>query len=306
MDALQTKPLPHADHASLIKTASYASMAVALGLIAIKAWSWQVTDSVSILSSLADSVLDVLASGLTFWAVRYALSPADREHRFGHGKSEGLAALLQSAIIAISGLYVCYAAVLRWFSPQPVTQAGAGLIVMIVSIFATISLVAFQTYVGRKTGSVAISADAAHYRSDVAVNLGVIGALVISATTDWQLADPIVGFAVGLFILWTVLEIATRSLDILLDREIPLEDRRAISKIATDHPKIMGLHDMRTRFGGKHYIVQFHLELHPETTLWNTHQILDEVEDGIMEKFPNCEIIIHADPFGFAEKRDEF
>jgi ferrous-iron efflux pump FieF len=306
MDASQTNPLPDGDHARLIKAASLASLAVALGLIVIKVWAWRVTGSVSILSSLADSAMDVLASGLTFWAVRFALSPADKEHRFGHGKSEGLAALLQSVIIAVSGLYVCYSAVNRFFSPEPLQRPEAGLLVMGVSILATLLLVAFQMHASRKTGSVAIAADAAHYRSDLAVNLGVIAALIISSLTDWEVADPIVGFAVGLFILWSVLEIANRSLDILLDREIPTDDRRAIAAIAMKHDKIMGLHDMKTRFGGKHYIVQFHLELHPQTSLWETHEILDEIEDEIMERFPSCEIIIHADPFGFPEKRDKF
>lgn len=294
------------DNTKLLKAATYASLAVALILVLSKAWAWRATDSVSILSSLADSALDVLASALTFWAVRFALSPADHEHRFGHGKSEGLAALLQAAIIMVSGMYVCYSAVTRFFAPQPVAQPSTGLFVMTLSIVLTLSLVAFQFYVSRRTGSVAIAADAAHYRSDVAVNLGVVGALLITAMTGWQLADPIVGFAVGLFILWTVVEIASRSLDILLDREIPENDRDEIAAIATGHPKIMGLHDMKTRFGGKHYIVQFHLELRPETTLWDTHEILDEVEGEIMTRYPGCEIIIHADPFGFPEKRDEF
>ena len=144
------------DNPGLVKAATYASLAVALTLIAIKAWAWRATDSVSILSSLADSALDVIASGLTFWAVRFALSPADREHRFGHGKSEGLAALLQSAIIMCSGMYVCYSAVVRFLEPQVVLQTTNGLIVMGLSIVITLALVAFQTYVSRSTGSVAM------------------------------------------------------------------------------------------------------------------------------------------------------
>ena len=122
--------LSKAERAWLLKSATYASVLVACSLVFGKVWAWQATDSVSILSSLADSVLDVLASLLTFWAIRYSLEPPDREHRFGHGKSEGLAALLQALIICGSGVFVCYEAVQRLMPPVPIAKAGAGIAVL--------------------------------------------------------------------------------------------------------------------------------------------------------------------------------
>jgi ferrous-iron efflux pump FieF len=302
----KTKELSAAQRKLLIKTASYASLTMALSLVAIKVWGWMATDSIALLSSLADSVLDVLASGVTFWAVRFSLSPADTEHRFGHGKSEGLAALLQAAIIAGSALYVGFEAINRFVSPQAIQAPEIGLSVMFIATAATILLVGFQRFVGRRTGSVAITADAVHYQTDVLVNVGVGLAIVITSWTGWALVDPVVGLIIALFILRSVLGIGRRSLEILLDHEIPEADRRKIRQISLDHPDVRGFHDMKTRFGGNHYIVQFHLEMEPDISLLRSHEILDDVEDTILSLYPGCEIIIHADPLGLPERRDGF
>jgi ferrous-iron efflux pump FieF len=99
---------------------------------------------------------------------------------------------------------------------------------------------------------------------------------------------------------------AVESLDVLLDREIPDADRHRIEEIARQHPDVLGIHDMRTRHGGAHYIVQFHLDLNAQISLWRSHEIMDAVEDRIRSEFPGCEIIIHADPLGIRETRDRF
>jgi ferrous-iron efflux pump FieF len=261
---------------------------------------------VALLSSLADSLLDVLASGMTFWAVRFSLSPADREHRFGHGKSEGLAALLQSFVIAGSAVFVCVEAIPRLVTPQPIARPDVGLIVIIVATAATVLLVSYQRYVTARTGSIAIAADALHYATDVMVNLGVSLAVVLSAWTGWLVADPLVGLAIALYILIGAYRIATQSLKILLDHEIPEADRNKVCDIALSHPDVKGLHDLRTRHGGSHYIIQFHLDLPRDLSLWRSHEILDEVEDRIRQAYPGCEIITHADPLGILEVKDEF
>ncbi|MCC7330111.1 MAG: cation diffusion facilitator family transporter [Gammaproteobacteria bacterium] len=299
-------PIDPAQRARLLRSVTYASMSVALSLVIAKTWAWYATDSVSMLSSLADSLLDTLASGLTFWAVRYSMSPPDAEHRFGHGKSEGLAALIQALIIAGSGLFVCAEAVQRFIAPQPVEQAEMGVLVMVGATLATIVLVSYQRYVSRRTGSVAIGADALHYSTDLLVNIGVGTALYVSARTDWLLLDPVVGLVVGGYVLLSSVQMVSQSLDILLDREIPDTDRERVRELALAHPEVLGLHDMRTRHGGAHYILQFHLELPPGISLWHSHEILDAVEERIRQEYPGCEIIIHADPLGIAELKDPF
>jgi ferrous-iron efflux pump FieF len=305
--ASDTPPEPSsAERARLLRAATTASIGVALGLTLIKAWGSYVTDSVALLASLADSLLDLFASGLTFWAVQLSLSPADAEHRFGHGKSEGLAALVQGIIITASGLFVAREAIARFSTPAGIEQPAIGLLVIVVSAVATGLLVTYQNHVGRKTGSVAIRADALHYRSDLVVNLSVAAAIAMSAWTGWRFMDPLVALAVSAYILWGALKLGAQSLDILLDREIPDADRQRVADIALAHPEVLGLHDMRTRHGGSHYIVQFHLDLPAEISLWRSHEILDEVEDNIRAVFPRCEIIIHADPLGVREAKDAF
>ncbi len=290
----------------LTRAASYASLTVALTLVFAKLWAWQATDAISILSSLADSFLDVLASAITFVAILYALTPADREHRFGHGKTEGLAALAQAVIIAFSALYVWYEALHRLLAPEPVLQPINGLTVIIGSTLLTLALLSFQRLVIRRTGSVAIQADALHYRTDVIVNLSVAIAIPIASWTDWTIIDPLVGIGVAAYLMWSAYGIATKSMGILLDREIPEAERRRIREIALENPAVKGFHDLRTRSGGSRYIIQFHLELDPKTSLVDTHIILDAVENKIRKEFKGCELIVHADPVGFPEHRDRF
>jgi len=289
-----------------MRSATYASVGVAVILVIAKTWAWQATASVSVLSSLADSFLDVLASLLTFWAVRFSLSPADLEHRFGHGKSEGLAALLQSVIIAGSGVFVAIEAVQRLLAPEAVMRPVAGITVIAASTVVTLGLLSWQRYVSRETGSVAIAADALHYKTDLFVNLSIVAAVAVATFTGLSWVDPLVGLAVAAYLVWGARSIAARSLDILLDREIPDADRSRIRELATSHAKVLGFHDLRTRHGGAGYLVQFHLELDGNTSLEDTHRILDEVESWIDEAYPGCEIIIHPDPLGFAERRDRF
>jgi ferrous-iron efflux pump FieF len=290
----------------LTRSATYASVSVALTLMIAKIWAWMATSSVSVLSSLVDSTLDVLASAITFFAVWYALAPADREHRFGHGKAEGLAAFVQSLIIAGSGVFVCYEAVKRFIDPRPPQEISIGVIVMLASVLLTLALLAYQRFVVRQTGSVAIAADAMHYKTDLAVNLGVAVALPVSAYTNLPIIDPLVGIIIAGYILWGTWGIARKSLAILLDHEIGDKHRIKIRAIAEQDPAVKGFHDLRTRSSGSIFFIQFHLELDPKLSLLGTHKILDRVEEKIQAAYPNCEIIIHPDPDGLEEERDSF
>lgn len=298
--------MTHTSTKQLQRAASYASLTVALTLVVAKVWAWWATGSVSLLSSLVDSMLDVLASAITVLAVRVALTPADAEHRFGHGKAEGLAALAQGLIIAGSAVYVFAEAVQRLLNPVTVRAPEIGLGVMGLSIVLTLVLVAFQQYVIRRTNSMAINADAAHYKTDLLINVGVAAAIPIAAWTDFVIVDPLVGIAIALYILRATYGIVTDALDVLLDRELPEDERNRIYAIAMSHKEVLGFHDLRTRFGGNRYFIQFHLELEPEMSLTDAHHIMDDVEDEVRAEFPNCDIIVHVDPLGVDERRDRF
>lgn len=292
--------------AALIRAAGAASVAAAVLLIGIKQWAWLATGSVSLLGSLADSLLDLIASLITFFAVRVALEPPDREHRFGHGKSEAIAGLLQAAIVSASALYVALRAVTRLLDPARVEAPEIGMAVIAVSLLVTGVLVAFQRFVVARTGSLAIGADAVHYKADLLTNVAVIAAIGANYYAGWYLADPLFGLVIVVLILWSVRDIALRAVDVLLDRELPNDIRQEIKQAATGHPTVRGIHDMRTRSSGTSQFIQLHLELDPKMTLIDAHAICDEVETLIRRRFPQAEVMIHADPHGLSESRDVF
>jgi ferrous-iron efflux pump FieF len=292
--------------ARLMRGATYASVSTATVLIVVKFAAWLLTGSVAVLSTLVDSLLDLLASLVNLFAVRHALQPADAEHRFGHGKAEPLASLGQAAFISGSAFFLLAEVGDRLIHPQAVMNTALGIGVMVFSIVMTATLVGFQRYVIGKTGSVAISADSLHYVGDLLVNGGVILALVLDATLGWRAADPIFGAAIALYVLYSAWQIVRKALSHLMDRELPDADRERIREIALSHPEVRGLHDLRTRASGQHSFIQLHLELDPDLSLTRAHEISDQVEAKIRAAFDNAEVIIHQDPEGVAEERAVF
>jgi ferrous-iron efflux pump FieF len=292
--------------ARMMKRATYASLAVGTLLIAAKIVAWLLTGSVSVLSSLLDSLLDIAASIVNLFAVHHAVTPADREHRFGHGKAEPLAGLGQSAFIAGSAAFLSVEALRRVFNPVAVEHSMVGIGVMLFSIVVTIGLVRYQRGVVARTGSIAIGADELHYRGDIILNGSVILSLILSDTLGWRLVDPIFGVAIALWIIYSAWQIALRSLTQLMDREIPDEERARIRAIAQEHADVRAVHDLRTRAAGPTAFIQLHIEMDGEMSLTRAHEVSDEVEARILEAFPNAEVMIHQDPAGVAEPRQTF
>ncbi|MSP81370.1 MAG: cation diffusion facilitator family transporter [Alphaproteobacteria bacterium] len=282
-----------------MRLATTASVTVAVVLVLGKLATWALTDSVSLLSSLIDSLMDVAASLVNFLAVRHALMPPDPEHRFGHGKAEPLAGLAQSAFIVGSAVFLLIEAVHRLVHPAPVAYGLLGIVVMGGSLVLTLALVAFQGHVVRVTRSSAIDADALHYRSDLAMNGTVIAAILLSDQLGWTWADPVFALAIAVFIFVAAGRIARRSLDVLMDRELPEADRARIRDLVLAHPEARSLHDLRTRGSGMAPFIQFHLELDPALTLLRAHRISDEIEASLRGTYRGSEIIIHQDPAGY-------
>jgi len=285
----------------LMKMATTASVVVAVILIAIKIVAWLLSDSVSILSSLIDSLMDVLASVVNLLAVRQALQPPDSEHRFGHGKAEPLAGLAQSAFIAGSAVLLTVEAGRRLFVPQPVSHVEVGIGVMLVSIVLTVALVALQRHVVRRTASTVVGADALHFETDILINGSVIVSLVLSHWFGWYLADPIFAIAIAAYLVRGAWLISRRSLDVLMDREFPDDERARIKEIALGHGDVTGMHDLRTRQAGIRQFIQLHLEMDGTMSLGRAHDVADEVEAWIQRSYPGAEVIIHQDPEGLEE-----
>jgi ferrous-iron efflux pump FieF len=285
-------------NARLLRSATMASVVVACTLIVVKAAAYFVTGSVALLSSLVDSLLDSLASLINLFAVRHALVPADREHRFGHGKAEPLAGLGQAAFIAGSAVFLVVESVNRLVNPSAVTHGTVGVAVMLVSLALTLVLVLYQRYVIRRTQSLAIKADSLHYASDIVLNVSVILALVLSSSLGMPAADPLFALGISGYILWSAARIATEALHQLMDHELPDADRARIIAICRRHREVRNVHELRTRASGMDIFIQLHLEMDGELTLVQAHRVADEVELELRREFPNADVIIHEDPAG--------
>jgi len=293
---MSSASLAHHSEKRLLHLATSASVFTAILLLVVKIYAWWVSGSVSVLASLVDSLIDAVASCVNFIAVRYALQPADDEHRFGHGKAESLAGLAQSLLIMSSAIYLMVQSVDRMINPLPLEQVDVAVGVMGFSIVATFCLVMYQRWVISKTHSVAIKADSLHYVSDLLTNMGIVAALVLTQF-GWQQVDPLLAIAIAIYIFYTAIMIWTESIQHLLDRELPEEEQKHIERIALAHVEVLGVHELRTRQSGRIKIIQFHLELDGNMPLWQAHEICNEVEWEIMEAFPTADVLVHQDPY---------
>lgn len=280
----------------LMRLATVASMSTALILIVAKFVAWRLTDSVSMLSSLVDTSLDLVSSMVTFFAVRQSLVPADDNHRFGHGKAEGLAGLIQAGFIAASGCALLVAIVERLGDPKQVREEGLGLAVSALAIGLTLCLVTFQKYVVRRSGSLAINADMAHYSTDLVATLVTGAGVFLSGVLDQPLIDSGVAALVALYLLHGAWNVGKESLNVLMDHELPAEDGRKIGEIVRAHPGVRDVHDLKTRSSGLTKFIQLHIEVDRDLSVVLGHAIGLEVQAEIARAFPGAEIIIHVDP----------
>lgn len=287
----------------LKKMASFASIGTAMLLSLLKVAASIHTGSLAVISSMIDSVSDVLASLVTFIAVKFSARAATENYRYGYGKAESLSALFQSLFVACSGLFVMYDGIMRFLNPRPVGQTEVGIIIMLVSLVSTFCLIAFQKYVVRKTNSEAIKADSAHYVVDILTNSSIILTLIVVKFFGWIWFDTLVALFITIFLLYNAYELARDAISNLLDRELGESIRNEVKKIVTQCNFVKGMHDLRTRDTGGTYIFEFHLELDGDWTLQKVHECSHCVEDEIKKKFPNSQVIIHQEPAGLEEDR---
>jgi ferrous-iron efflux pump FieF len=281
--------------------AALASVAMACFLLALKSFAAWETGSVAMLGSLADTGLDLLASLVTLYGVRLAATPADHDHRFGHGKAEALAALFQVALITASAAGIAWRAITVLGSNAPTTDAGFGIGVSVVAIVATLILLAYQRRVIRQTGSVAIMADNVHYQSDVLLNGSVIVALALDQYLGWHRADPVLGIAIAGWLAFGAFKASSTAIDQLMDKEWPEAQRAAFLEVAARQPGLRGIHDFRTRRSGSHDFAQFHMEVARNLTVADAHDIVENVEESLKRQFPKVEVLIHLDPEGHVD-----
>jgi ferrous-iron efflux pump FieF len=286
----------------LTRRAALASIAMALFLIGLKTWASLQTSSMAMLGSLADSGLDLVASLVVLLGVRVAAQPADADHRFGHGKAEALAALVQVVLIIFSALFIGYNSIERLLRGAQTADAELGIGVSLVAIALTFALITYQRHVIRRTGSVAIGTDRLHYASDLILNGSVIAALALDQYAGLPGADAVFGLLIALWLLWGAWTSSSHALDQLMDREWPDELRERFLAAAAEYPELAGLHDLRTRTSGTHHFAQFHVWVQADWTVREAHDCMDRIEEELQRRFPGTEILIHLDPEGHTDR----
>jgi ferrous-iron efflux pump FieF len=289
-------------HADLNRRAAMASSAVALLLLGLKGWAVVQSGSLAMLGSLADTALDLVASLATLLGVWIAGMPDDQNHRFGHGKAEALAALFQVVLISFSALGLAWRAVTQLLAGAPAIEAESGIVVSVIAMGATFALLAYQRMVIARTGSLAISTDNVHYKSDLLLNLAVIAALVIEHTLHLPGTDAAFAFGIALWLAWGAWGASQEAVDQLMDHEWPLEKRERFLEVVAQHPELKGLHDLRTRTSGNRDFVQFHVWVDGKMTVAQAHRVMDEIEEKLMVAFPGVEVLIHPDPEGHMDE----
>ena len=290
------------ERARLTRSAALASIAMALFLALLKGWAVWRTGSTAMLGSLADTGLDLVASVATLTGVWIAAAPPDAEHRFGHGKAESLAAMVQVILIALSATAIAFRAVVRLAEGGQTRAAQDGIVVSVIAIVATLALLAWQRHVIRRTGSIAIRTDNLHYQSDLMLNLAVIAALVLDQYLGFARADPLFGLAIAGWLLWGAWRASTEAVDHLMDKEWPEEKRLRFVEHAARHPELSKLHDLRTRTAGNQDFVQFHVDLPASMSVGEAHDVIERVEADLCAAFPGIELLIHIDPEGHVDE----
>lgn len=278
--------------------ASFWALGTVAILILIKGYAYWVSGSAAILATLTDSFTDAAMSLAMLMALRYSLKPADNSHRHGHGKMEGIGAMFQSACLVAAALFLMFEGLNRFAQPQEVTNHVLGMWVAVIAIVLSVILVCVQNYCLSKAPSLATESDQAHYTTDIALNGSVAASLLVSYNNGPFWVDPLCALAVAAYYLYAARKIGFKSLDMLLDRELPEAVRTRIRETIRRHPDILGFHDLRTRKSGMVIHISFDVEIDPALSLKDAHEITRALEHDIITDFPYAEIIIHKDPFG--------
>ncbi|MBQ8251150.1 MAG: cation transporter [Alphaproteobacteria bacterium] len=280
----------------LMKMASVASIVTAITLVVVKFFAYLITGSVSILSSLFDSVQDFMTSAVNYEAVRHSIAPADREHRFGHGKAQAIGSLIQGVIIFAAAAFLLKEAGNRFFHIEPIREIGLGTLVTVFAIIVTIILVQFQTYVIKKTNSLSLKTDRAHYTGDILMNVGVVTSMVASYYFNLYVIDALFGIGVAFYLFITVFGVAKEAIAMLMDTEMPEDVREKIKQVAFSYEDVLEVVDLKTRLSGSCIFIQFCVRMNAELTLKRAHDITEFIEDDIKKEYPDSQIIIHFEP----------
>jgi cation diffusion facilitator family transporter len=281
------------------KRATVVSTSVAALLTLFKLLVGIASGSVAVLASAIDSLLDMAVSLFNFFAIRKAEERPNERFPYGKGKIQAIAGVIEGTVITLSGIFIIYKALQKFFQGETTTYLGTSLLVMLFSLVVTYWLVRYLLRIAEETDNIVIKSDALHYKTDLLSNGAVLIALVLVWITGWDWLDALFGLGIGIYIIYSAYAIIYEGIMILLDQALPGHMVAAIGEIIGSHPKVNGYHWLKTRTDSSANYVEFHLVLEPKMTLEEAHHIAEEIEDRIVRLDPGkgWAITPHFDPY---------
>ena len=266
-------------------------------LILLKLAVGIISGSVSIIAQAIDSLFDLFASLVTFFSLRFAAKPADREHPFGHGKAESISGVVQAGLIFAAAAFILYQAITRIVVGAAIEYVTAGIVVMAVCIVVNIIVSRHLLRVARETDSAALEANARNLATDVYTALGVLAGLVVVRISGLYIIDPIIAIGVALLILKTAYGVMRKSFPHLIDVRLPEDEEALIVSTMREHMgELVGFHSLRTRKAGSERYIELHMIMARDASVERAHKLCDHLEEDIKSKLPNASVTIHVEP----------
>ncbi|MGB3304467.1 cation diffusion facilitator family transporter [Gordonia sp. (in: high G+C Gram-positive bacteria)] len=273
------------------------SIVASIVVIALKVAAWQLTGSVGLLSDAAESVVNLVAAVVAFFALRIAAKPADDDHNFGHVKSEYFSAVIEGVMIVVAAIVIIAVAVERLINPRELESVGIGLAVSVVASIVNAAVAWQLIRVGRRFRSLTLEADGKHLMTDVWTTAGVIAGVALVALTGWIVLDPVIAIVVAINIVFVGYRLIKRSMMGLMDAAIPEEERAKVDAVL-DSFRTDGVdfHDVRTREAGHIRFVQLHMLVPGAWSVQEGHDLLEKVESQLHAQIEDVVPTIHLEP----------
>ena len=273
------------------------SIVVAFAVLGLKTGAWWMTGSVALYSDALESIVNVIASGAAFWAIRVSYMPADDDHQHGHHKAEYFSAVLEGVLIAVAALMIFAAAWDALRMPRAMEQPWEGMAVNGLASLVNVICAMILIRVGRAEKSPALVADGHHIMTDVVTSVGVIAGLIAAVATGFAILDPLLAILVAINILYQGWQVISSSLSGLMDKAVPTEENMRIREIISVNSKgALEVHDLKTRIAGRATFIEFHLIVDSDMTVRESHVICDRIEEALKAEIPSVRVIIHVEP----------
>lgn len=273
------------------------SIGAAVLTIALKLAAYLMTGSVGMLSDAAETLTNLAAALVAFWMLTLAERPPDEEHDFGHSKAEYFSSGVEGTLILIAALYIGLEAWSRLFHPQPIENAGPGLLISTVATAVNGGLAVVLLRAGRRLRSITLEADGRHLLTDVWTSAGVLVGILLVAITGWLVLDPIIAFIVAANIVWVSARLLSNTIHGLLDTALPAGDLESINRILTRYrDQGITFHALRTRGAGQRRFVYMHVLVPGRWTVERGHALCEQIEQEILAALTMTTVFTHLEP----------